>query len=368
MHLLHAMLRTDETLRSAVNELSEKIYGNSATAGLLLDFNPAWLLASRAEEAGLDPEWFTRSPYLPGEWMYVNLGVHSVELPDLRRRFDSSEFFTGSLFGRSFDERLQPYMLRIIAKESGGNEDNRILRRELVRTAREARIPTLVETHDPVRLLVKPGEGATSNAGLNGTIGGFLCDSNTSQVFAVTCGHVVPQGRAVMDSHGMLIGRCVHACEPLPLPHGQICHSACGTMTELDAAFISLGAAVNTLNTATHVAQYVVNGDIVEMEGATSGKGRYQVGAAVVNYEIGGACWEGLIQTHAVISGGLLPVAFHVAGSSPPAGGDSGAWLIRNGTEWAGMVVAGNALFGYALAATSVVRHSKSRFGLDLVL
>jgi hypothetical protein len=52
----------------------------------------------------------------------------------------------------------------------------------------------------------------------------------------------------------------------------------------------------------------------------------------------------------------------------PPDDGDSGAWLIRANTEWTGMVVAADDLFGYALASTGLIVEANSRFKMDLKL
>ena len=103
------------------------------------------------------------------------------------------------------------------------------------------------------------------------------------------------------------------------------------------------------------------------MDGSRSGTQTYEVGALVVEHEIGGACWERLIQLHTP-SAGVWPVSVHVALAKLPQNGDSGSWVLR-GSDWAGMVVASDkSLFGFALSASSIISGAETHFGRTLTL
>ncbi|MDE0040326.1 MAG: hypothetical protein OXU77_22600 [Gammaproteobacteria bacterium] len=154
------------------------------------------------------------------------------------------------------------------------------------------------------------------------------------------------------------------AVSPTPLPGGTRCHAGCGSVTEIDIALVGVGSP--STNVAGSIAGIVCNGDLLTMDGARSGKQTYEVGGLVIEHEIGGACWAGLIQLHARRTG-LLPVGLGVAMATMPQDGDSGAWVL-NGTEWAGMVVASDkSMFGYAIAADTLVKHHLARDDLEAV-
>jgi hypothetical protein len=116
-------------------------------------------------------------------------------------------------------------------------------------------------------------------------------------------------------------------------------------VTQLDVALIDVSG-TSVTNLATSIAATVAPGDIVNMNGATSGSRTYEVGGALVEHSIGGSCWDRLFLFHAPVSTGVLPAGVQVALTPPPDDGDSGSWLLRNANEWVGMVVAANPLHG----------------------
>jgi hypothetical protein len=362
MHLLHQALDEDKELQQIVGGLSERTAKNPLKHAIVLDLNPIWLACYRLSEAGLSEDAFF---YRFGSLAYrlLQLGGGGGYI-DLSRKFSTSHQLTADLFGANLDP--SPYLLRIFARpilERGG--DGIEYRQRLIQAARETPIPTIVETQEPARLLAAPGDRITSAAPGFGTLGGFVQDTNTKKTFAMTCGHVISTGAASTPSGHL--GPCVHAAVPIPLPSGVPCTSSCSFLTDLDVALIDVsGAAV--ANAASSIAAIIAPGDIVTMNGATSGVRRYEVGGAMVEQTIGGSCWTRLSQFHAPVSVGVLPVAASVAMTPPPDRGDSGAWLLRGAGEWAGMVVAGNALHGYALAGSAIIAQSDKSFGTQLQL
>jgi hypothetical protein len=257
-------------------------------------------------------------------------------------------------------------MLRIFALPAPFPDGEWIQQRQLlVNAAKETPIPTIVETQKPAKLLASAGDRVHSSTGVPGTLGGFLRNGPHGAIYAVTCGHVIAAGSA--STAAGHLGLCIHAAAPKPLPAGTTCSANCPHVTDLDVALIDVSATpVN--NRVTSVAPIISPGDVVEMNGASSGARRYEVGGAVVEHAIGGSCWNKLSIIHAPVSTGLLPVAIGVGMTPPPQGGDSGAWLIRNGGEWAGMIVAGNPLLGFAMSGTDILQNANATFGTQLQL
>jgi hypothetical protein len=356
MHLLHRALAEDSRLQDIVANLSGRIAKNPLKHAIVLDLNPFWLASHRLTEAGLSLDllsyFFSGGP----------LGAGGGYI-DLSQQFPRSADLTQTFFGNR-KEPYSPYMLKIFARPTPDGQFTE-QRQHLVGVARETPIATIVETQEPARLLAARGDRVISSAGVLGTLGGFLLDSISNGTFAITCGHVLSSGPA-STSAGHL-GQCVHAAMPKTLPAGTACTSGCGYVTELDVALIDV-TGTGVTNTASSIAAIVAPGDIVTMDGATSGSRRYEVGGAVVEHTIGGSCWSKLFLFHAPVSVGVLPVGLCVAMTPPPAGGDSGAWLLRNTNEWVGMVVAGNALHGYALAGTDILAQGDSSFSTRLQL
>lgn len=347
MHILRRALDEDRELAAIVAGLEERIAGNPIKLGLVLDLNPWWLAIFRLHGAGL----LLEHPVIwPAPYMSLAAApfVQGARAPlDLSWWHFTVGTLTEEAFGRPIAPR--PYLIRIAALPRG--DEHAYHHDQLLAAARETPIATVVEFHEPPRLVAACGDRVVGPV-THGTLGGFVEDRRSGRRYAVTCGHVISSG-AARTLTGPL-GPCVHAVTPTPLPGGVRCSARCGTVTELDAALIDIGT-MRVANVASSVATDVANGDTVVMDGAVSGAVTYEVGGYVVNYEIGGACWTGLIQFHAPVLTGILPVSFQVATTPLPRGGDSGAWLIRNGTEWAGMVVASGHLHGFALDADGLL-------------
>ncbi|MYE83531.1 MAG: hypothetical protein F4X36_17165 [Gammaproteobacteria bacterium] len=350
-------------LREVVHGLSERVARNSGKMGLLLDLNPFWRLAARLVAAGLKPygEWLGW-PH-PLGWSTLTgelVGLESAAHLDFEYRSPSVEEVTEFVGGRPRNASFQPFLLRLVASPAATQEE----REGLIGAARDCEILTVVNAYPEVRHVFGPGSELTSVVtGRSGTLGGYLKDDVTGDHFAVTCGHVSASGD--FTSSGNHVGPVKEAVAPTPLPGGTRCHARCGSVTEIDIALVGVGSP--STNVAGNIAGIVCNGDLLTMDGARSGKQTYEVGGLVIEHEIGGACWAGLIQLHARRTG-LLPVSLGVAMATMPQDGDSGAWVL-NGSEWAGMVVASDkSMFGYAIAADTLVKHANQKFGRNLLL
>ena len=362
-HRLQLELDERGELRKVIMELSERVADNRGKVGLLLDLNPFWRLDARLAAAGLEPhhEWYPwRNPL---GWSMVTgelVGLESAAQLDFEYRSSFVEEVTDIVGGRSRNPSYQPFLLRLVAAPGATQEE----REGLIAAARNCEILTVVNTHPEVQHVSGPGSEVTSVVtGRFGTLGGYLEDTGTGQHFAVTCGHVGVSGD--FTSSGNLVGQVTVAEEPTPLPSGVRCHAGCGSITEIDVALVGVGSPGT--NVAGSIAGIVCNGDRLTMQGASSGIQTYEVGGLVVEHEVDGACWAGLIQLHAPRAG-LLPVSLGVAMATMPQDGDSGAWVL-NGTEWAGMVVASDkSMFGYAVAADRLINKAYQNFGKNLAL
>ena len=362
MHVLQREMDRNEGLQEVVLGLSRRVVENGGKMGILLDLNPFWRLSARLAAAGLEPDrtWYGWPHMGP---VMVPAGLVGPEWGgalDFGYRSSVVEETTDILGGHERDPSYQPFLLRLLAYPNATREE----REDLIAVARETQILTVVNTHPEVRHVYGPGSRVSAvDTGRSGTLGGYLTDSVTNRHYAVTCGHVADSG--VFTSSGTGIGAVTAAKAPAPLQGGVRCHAGCGCMTELDIALVDIGSPGT--NVAGGVAGHVGNGDLVTMNGASSGSRTYEVGGFLVEHEIGGACWERLIQLHAPRDH-LVPVSVSIAVATMPQDGDSGAWVLR-GTEWAGMVVASDkSLFGYAIASDTLIDKANHRFRMSLVL
>src|SRR5579864_9070534 len=365
MHVLQLVLAELEDLRRDISNLSERLGGNPLLLGLVLELNPLWLVADTVSQAGLREDEI--SPW--GQWDLMRLGVierwsSPLWTGDLKRRYRSADEGTRVVFGvRNPD--YTPFLVKVIARPMEREISEQLgARSELLAVAAEAPFPAVVETRPLPRLVAKPGDRIQGASGARGTLGGFLQDRGTGEVFAATCGHVVSSGWVAKG--GKPLGQCVHAEPPWPLQPGDRCYAQHPRMALLDLALISVPPGARIENRATSVAGVVYQHDIVEMAGASSGRQHYEVGGLHITYGIGGSCWGELFDLWPIIGPGILPAWFHLARAHPPANGDSGAWLLRHDSEWCGVVVAADHFRGFALSADAVLSRGSQQFNLQL--
>lgn len=365
MHQLEAAYNSDEFLSSTIRNLNERISGNKCKLGLILDLNPFWEIAHQYDRSGLDPSRFFHGP-IPGAWFLPTFELtHDTmgEPVDLWRQYDHVGYETSHAFGA--EKKNTPYLLRIYARpvtDAGMAE----MRYSLVAAARETPIATVVETHAPGRLLAGVGDEIYQLPSKPGTLGGYVTDTATGEVFAVTCGHVLDHSTSVspfLDKHGTRVGvpglndRFV----PPSHPSGTPCVAGCATAAHLDVALIDVtGSGVR--NTAVGIDALVPKRALVTMHGS-KGRETYEIGPWAVDLEIGGCCFVRLMQFHAPVSGSPLHRSVAVATTRLPEGGDSGSWLLNSANKWSGMVVAADHLHGYALAASTLLPATGTAIG-----
>lgn len=230
---------------------------------------------------------------------------------------------------------------------------------------REVGIPQL-------RLLA--GDGVVG--GGRGTVGGFLQDGPSGNLFGVTCGHVAGQKGSTLSDYSGNQFRVVHSVEPTPSPPGVIC--APGHTNRLDVALVDVNSAAPCLNMAsgiTNVPHPLVS---VEYSGASTSSGSSISSATkalsvVQKFHSGTSyyCFEDTIVFKPKLSAMLNPsISRALVGGPQP--GDSGAWLLTagsSGLEWCGLIIGSDVNWseGYAIDAQKIVDWQSPHMSLRVV-
>ena len=342
-----------------LTEFIARAMESPACQGVVLDLNPIWLAAWRTFAAGLDPTiglsfvghplqaalnfWLDGDPYIDLKWHHREIQARI-------------EF----IFRRNIKEGDQPFLVKAIALPVTG------ARAELAEIVRSAPFPAIVETRPPANLAVACGDSCAMAGGLNGTIGGFLRDSNAGTIFAATCGHIVPTPGVSVSAAGAAIGNCAYSQAPTPIPAGQYCRPGASCVTPLDLALVDIGK-TSVVNTANGIATAVYPTENVQMNGAVTPTANYVVSGVCLTYIAGRACFDTLFEVRPPVSGGAA--AAWTRRPTIPQQGDSGAWVERRTSgEWCGILTATDSQQGYAQEASAAVSAADNKFGTQLVV
>jgi len=207
------------------------------------------------------------------------------------------------------------------------------------------------------------GVGAT----VCGTMGGIVREQDPPQrMYGMTCAHVMTAGAvdqpAQVDSKRAAPIGLVSSHSPLQLPVGQCTPYATAGVNAVDAALIEInpttGANLEVLDigplTGITPRTNIVQGQVVEFTGRTSGHRTVKVGGLGVIYQLRWAgqtyCFQNLIQLS-------WPKFYQLMGGRPVTRGDSGAWICNpdpNGFGWCGMIIGNDRLHGYAVYAQTI--------------
>lgn len=368
MHVLRQFVAGIEGLKGFVEQVAK----NPVTQGVVLDINPVWLIAYHLNRAGLQPfpydmRWSI--PSLLGEGL---LRIESFEgdsidfgwVDDTRWVHDVTHHLIGHR-EKGFKDQILPFIVKVIAKPV----DIKFFeaRAQLVALARRQNFFALVETRPLGHLSVAAGDACLAS-GVPGTIGGFLRDQNTGNVYAATCGHVVSQGSSVTVS-GKHLGVCSHSHAPHQLMPGQSCTLGCSTANKLDLALIDLGNATVT-NVVTSIATQIASHQRILLRGGKSNVNNFQVGGLVMTYCPGNSnvCFEDLFEVRPPSPASIVNPRLRAAVATIPVQGDSGGWIETASGEWCGVLVASDHLMGYALEADKTLAEANSTFRTKLQL
>ncbi|WP_263366762.1 hypothetical protein [Edaphobacter bradus] len=368
MHQLRQYVDRIEGLAAFATEAA----ANPATQGVVLDVNPIWLAAYRLARTGLRADAFVLHwslwPVFLREELARSQGVEGDTIDfGWTDKAGRVENFIRNLmedYHKPIPTSSFPFMVKVIAKPAGTELAD--ARARLVTLTASQNFFALVETRPLGRLAASSGDPCLAN-GVPGTIGGFLRDLNTVDIYAATCGHVASKGTSVTVS-GTHIGTCRHSHAPNQLAPGQSCSPACTGANRLDLALIDVGNAT-VANTVTGKAAQIVSRQSIVMRGGVSGVNTFEVGGVVITYCPGNSnvCFENLFEVRPPSSGGILNPRLRTVLATVPTQGDSGAWVETSSSqEWCGILVAADSLMGYALEADDVITEAGIAFGTQL--
>ena len=242
----------------------------------------------------------------------------------------------------------------------------------------ESNLPIIVEARPIASLsdsgppLKRPLEGGLSigdSSGSVGTLGGMLT-GNDGKRYGVTCQHVLKQKGKVYQPALPDGGAAPHIGEVVwdlaaPLTDRKACNpynsATRGQKIEaLDVALVDIEDSITGTNAlgiqAVAPASSLYPGLMIDLIGRTSGHRTLSVGALAVTYrfmnESGGYhCMHDLFEVR-------WPQFARTVLSRPISGGDSGSWVVAQGSkgpEWCGMVVGGDRVRGYATFAEHIL-------------
>ena len=224
--------------------------------------------------------------------------------------------------------------------------------------------------------LVRPLEGGVSTGHATnspGTLGGILRDKGGNK-YGVTCGHVfadagllVDQPSQVDDPAASVIGNCLYSKIPLSTS-GQLCNPRNRDimLNDMDLALVELNQSITASTSIINIghlhgltpAANLTPRLLVEMQGRTSGHRSLELGGIgfvqeIIDAQGNPCCFENLIQVKHTSFAKLLF-------GRPVQGGDSGSWLVTQGShgnEWCGMIISADRLAGYALMSEDIIEH-----------
>lgn len=368
MHMLRQFADGIEGLKGFVAEVAS----NPVTQGVVLDINPAWLVAFRLDRAGLQPFSYDMRWSIPSPLGEDLLHLESFEGDTIDFKWEDKTRWvydiTHHLTGRAekqIAEAALPFIVKVIAKPVGF--DFFEARARLVALARQQNFLALVETRPLGMLAISPGDACLAG-NVPGTIGGFLRDQKTGGPYAATCGHVVSKGTnvSVLGKH---LGICSYSHAPQQLALGQTCIPSCPSANKLDLALIDVGNATVT-NVVTGVAAHLAFHQSIVLRGGMSHVNKFEVGGLVITYRPGNSnvCFENMFEVRPPSTAGIINPRLRAAVATVPIQGDSGGWLETASKEWGGVLVAADHLMGYALEADKSMAEADATFGTRLHL
>jgi hypothetical protein len=298
--------------------------------------------------------------------------------------------------GRSLD--TPPIYVRLSIRPPSGKPEERqqhLARRQQL-LAILPRYPFIVVLEDrPAASLFAAAITATGNlikggsVISHGTLGGIMVDTNSGDHFAMTCGHVVQGGQTLnfTDTNGNIssvTGVCAapHHFPPAVNPPGIMCNPGITNcvVNHRDIAFLRLSGKimsteVNKIGRITGVSQKtdLTPKQTIQMYGQATRYHQFEIGGLTVSYELGLNgdiyCFENLFEVRGVPVRNLA-ASLQRALLNVPEPGDSGAWICvptkANCADFAGMLIGGDLLMGYAMF-TDTVTDTAQNANLNLV-
>lgn len=360
------------SLRDEFLQLRKDIHEYPIIQGITLDYHPIWLRAwngfhttGRHEDV-----WWWGPRELGNSGVFVAQQSYDpqVRLPLWERYLTST--------GRPL--ATPPIYVRLSIRLPVGDseERSRHQKQRFQLLAMLPRYPFLVVLEDrPAASLFATATAVPLKGGFaisGGTVGGVMLDTNSGDHFALTCAHVVNAGQqqTFTDNSGAkvaLTGTCAptHHFAPKPNIPGAQCNPGVTNCiaNQVDVAFLRLSGKVaatqiDQIGTITGVSKKsdLSPKQTIQLTGQTTGNSTFEVGGLGVAYEFdfNGKiyCFENLFEVRDVLLSNLM-APLQRAMMTVPSPGDSGAWICvptkANTADFAGMLLGGDALMGYAM-------------------
>lgn len=360
MHSLRKFVEETEVCLKLAEELSE----NKLVQGVHVEPHPDLLI-----------EWLAnKNRRLPDENSW-----------EFRRRFSVSDAldYLDPTIDPEFDflkapptnnmqlvDRL-PLLVRIHCAPDRVGEASEDLRQQVFEVVSrfDEMVPLVVEDRARSIMAAQPGDQVVGDS--PGTLGGTL--TNGSDIFGVTCSHVVGSSISVDDASGQPVGTLNASSNLIPLQAGMLCNPRGQNSNSMDAALILLNNSQVPAVTGLKESTAYGSGQRIDMTGAKSGgPNSYRFGSLGLVQKVDRTdpntgttheyCFNSLSSIRSTsVWGGLLPLFGHRARR-----GDSGAFIVDvTASKWFGMLTAVDGTEGFFLDATDVMNWARSQPGLS---
>jgi hypothetical protein len=244
-------------------------------------------------------------------------------------------------------------------------------RRDIEVIARDFSGDFRITLEDRSRALLATQSGDKIGGSGPGTVGGFLMDTGTRDIYGVTCAHVAQSG-SVTHAGGQSIGTVTVASAPNKSPSGQLCNPSARVLNELDVSLFSCAGATSTGFAGPST--LFGSGQRVQMHGAYSkGPNTYSLGGIgliqTLHHNGNDYCFKDLFSFRPRPTA-PLPMSAAIAVSSIPLKGDSGSWITMNSggsqPDWIGMLIGVDLVEGFAVDSAKIHKWASTKTGLSL--
>jgi hypothetical protein len=289
-------------------------------------------------------EWSRLPPFFFDRWLSPEdhvaafpAGRQRITMADIDRRFHDFPPFPG--YGPIYKYPFQVTLHADLSKLSESESE------VIGQMTRDENVLVTAERRPPARLQLSAGDQVLSG-GTRGTLGGFIRDG--ADIYAVTCGHVA-KSTSITDLTGNSVGNTTvitapqamlpgTVCTPFPAPPAIGAHVNSG-----DFALISTTAPVSPSGLNSSVSLTLNQSDLIDVLCGGSSR-RFAVRSLCIAMAIADSgtdyCFAPLVELY--------------SGSGTTRSGDSGAWGVKNGTDWATTIVGADSISSFAFDARDV--------------
>lgn len=358
----------DQANEYGLPQIVEQAMSHTAVHGVIIDIHPLWLKMNQLLQQGYPFD--ISLDMLDHYYYYARNTLHrwSDLYPLFTHQHPNDEHI--SALEKFWRERYNRNSLLVKILLRPGTKQIKITYEGMMTVVQENRsVPKLAVNPKAMTRPLMGGLSIGHAVNLAGTLGGIL-ESDNGKRYGLTCGHVVDavglnvQQPSLHDGTPMLIGHAVECKVPVP-SNGVKCNAYNPlVLNQVDVSLIELDASISSAYEILGIGKvdgFMPNNQmqpntVVEYTGRTSGYQSLVIGGIGVIQELNDTagricCFKELIEIR-------QPSITSLVLNRPVKGGDSGAWLIAQGTfgnEWCGMIVGEERQIGYAMLAESIL-------------